>query len=309
MKEEIMQNQESLTLNLEEKISTNIEAFGLKVKETMTTPSRPGKSPKPVWVVVGNTFGLESFFREIEGRMFRGQWSFFKDPSIEILNHLQSSKRLSFAEQVENQIERKLEKAARYETYSKNAEVRSENSYKSARAISSMIPMGQPILTEHHSERRHRKDLKRIDSCMQKSIEESKKAEYFSDKASRLTDADSKLENREFVGNRIADSKKEIATLAKWATADNPRMIQAQEKLEYWLKCMSQIEEKMNVNGVNVPSPESIKVGDLINYIGWYPVIKINKKTVTVSHWLDVETITYKIPYSKIKAVKSKPQT
>jgi hypothetical protein len=308
MKEVFMQNKESLTQNSEEKISTNIEVFGLKVKESMTTPSRPGKRPKPVWVVVGNTFGLEAFFREIEGRKFRGQWSFFSDPTIDILNHLQSNKRLSFAEQVENQIERKLEKAERYEVYSKNAELRSENSFKSANAISSFIPMGQPILIGHHSESRHRKDLKRIDNCMQKSIEDAKKSEYFSDKASRLIDADSKLENREFVGNRIENVKAEIATLSKWADAKNPRLIQAQEKIEYWQNRKDLIEAKMKENGVIVPSPDTIKVGDLINSIGWYPVIKINKKTVTISHWLGVETLTYKIPYSKIKSVRSKPK-
>lgn len=302
-----MQNQESLTINLEDKVSTNLEAFGLKVKESMTTPTRPGKSPKPVWVIVGNTFGLEPFFREIGGRKFRGQWSFFRDPSSEILEHLQSNKRLSFAEQVENQIERKLEKAERYDLYSKNAETRSENSFKSANAISSLIPMGQPILIGHHSEGRHRKDLNRIDTCIQKSIEEGKKANYFSEKSRRLLAADSKLENREFVGNRIDEVKAEIASLSKWADAENLRLIQDREKLEYWQNCMNQIETKMKINGVIVPTSETIKVGDLINSIGWYPVVKINKKTVTVSHWLGVETLTYKIPYSKIKAVKSKP--
>jgi hypothetical protein len=308
MKEEIMQNQESLPVKLgEEKISTNLEAFGLKVKESMTTPSRPGKSPKPVWVVVGNIFGLESFFRDIGGRKFRGQWSFFKDPTYEIFEYLQNNKRLSYAEQIENQLERKLEKAERYESYSKNAETRSENSFKSANAISSLIPMGQPILIGHHSEGRHRKDLKRIDSCMQKSIEEDKKAKYFSEKSIRLFNADSKLENREFVGNRIDNAKTEISSLSKWANADNPRLIQAREKLEYWQSCMNQIESKMKINGDIVPMSETINVGDLINSIGWYPVVKINKKTVTVSHWLGVETLTYKIPYSKIKAVKSKP--
>jgi hypothetical protein len=308
MKEDFMQNQESLTQNSESKVSTNLEAFGITVKESMTAPSRPGKRPKPVWVVAGNIFGLESFFREIKGRQFRGQWSFFTDPTSEILNHLQGNKRLSFAEQVENQIERKLERAERYEVYSKNTEVRSENRFKSANAINSFIPMGQPILIGHHSEGRHRRDLKRIDTCMQKSIEESKKSEYFSDKASRLLDADSKLENREFVGNRIENVKAEIATLSKWADAKNSRLIQAQEKLEYWQNRMDLIEAKMKENGVIVPSPDTIKVGDLINSIGWYPVIKINKKTVTVSHWLGVETLTYKIPYSKIKSVKSKPK-
>lgn len=45
------------------------------------------------------------------------------------------------------------------------------------------IPMGQPILIGHHSEKRHRKQLERIDRKLEKGFEASKKAEYFEDKA------------------------------------------------------------------------------------------------------------------------------
>lgn len=43
--------------------------------------------------------------------------------------------------------------------------------------------MGQPILVGHHSERRHRRDIKRIDQAMGKAVEEQKKAEYYAGKA------------------------------------------------------------------------------------------------------------------------------
>ena len=302
-----MQNQESISAALNSNIPSTLAAFGLQVQEKMTTPSRPGKKPRPVWVVSGNIFGLETFFRDIEGRKFRGQWSFFKDPTDNTLEHLKIEKRLSFAEQVENNLERKPEKAARYESYAINAEARSESCYKRASTIGAMIPMGQPILINHYSEKRHRKDIERIDSNMRKSIEESKKAEYFSDKADLLGQAEAKLESRQFIGNRIDDAKKEIAQLSKWLSADNPRLVQANEKLGYWQNRMNQIETRMKEDGHIVPSSETIKVGDLVEYGGWYPVVRINKKTVTVSHWLDIPKFTYKIPYSRIKAIKARP--
>lgn len=46
-----------------------------------------------------------------------------------------------------------------------------------------MIPMGQPILVGHHSERMHRAHLKRIDSDFQKGAEHDATADYYEHKA------------------------------------------------------------------------------------------------------------------------------
>ena len=301
-----MQNQE-----VENAVSQNSEqptlaAFGLQVEATMTTPSRPGKKPRPVWVVRGNVFGMDAFFRDIKGRKFRGAWSFFEDPSRDILKQLTTSGRQSFAEQVQSDIDRKLAKAERYETYAANAEARAESRYSTASKIGSAIPFGQPILVGHHSERRHRRDIERIRRNMSKSVEESGKAEYFKDRASDLARADKRLESRRFVGNRISDAKKEIAQLSKWAQATNPRLIQAQEKLAYWQGRLAEIEAQRQESGILVASADTIKVGDDVYYIGsWLPVVRVNKKTVTVSHWLDVPTMHYKIAYTRIEKFRS----
>lgn len=281
-----------------------LATFGVQVTETMTTPSRPNKKPRPVWVASGNIFGLESFFRDIGGRKFRGAWSFFENPGDGILNQLQTHGRQSYAEQVESGIERKLEKAARYETYATNAEARAESRYNNARAIGSHIPFGQPILVGHHSERRHRRDIERIDNNMRKSVEESEKAEYLKGRAFDLAHADEKLENRRFVGNRIKDAEKSIRHLSKWARPDHPRLIQAQEKLAFWQGRLAEIEAKLREEGNTVASPETVKVGDMIYYGGWMPVVRVNKKTVTVSHWMDIPTFQWKVPYSRIQKVK-----
>lgn len=67
-------------------------------------------------------------------------------------------------------------KAARIERYQAAAErLRAEGAarYQTARTQLEMIPMGQPILIGHHSEKGHRAHLKRIDNNMRKSIEAS----------------------------------------------------------------------------------------------------------------------------------------
>ena len=95
--------------------ANTLASQGVRIEQTMTTPTRPGKKPRPVWVVSGNTFGLEAFFRDIGGKKFRGAWSFFSNPSDEISEQLANSGRSTYAEEVESRLERKEAKADRYE--------------------------------------------------------------------------------------------------------------------------------------------------------------------------------------------------
>lgn len=80
-------------------------------------------------------------------------------------------------------------KAAKIERYNELAEKNrklSNTHYSNSKQISDMIPLGQPILVGHHSEGRHRRDIKRIDNGMRKSIECDKKAAYYEAKVDNL---------------------------------------------------------------------------------------------------------------------------
>lgn len=78
----------------------------------------------------------------------------------------------------------KLEaKRDRYADRADKARSASTAAFQSARVIADGIPMGQPVLVGHHSEKRHRRDLERIDRGMRKGIEEQGKAAYYADKA------------------------------------------------------------------------------------------------------------------------------
>lgn len=79
--------------------------------------------------------------------------------------------------------ERKQKRIDRYKQYSGNAGKRSEDAFKEASSITSIIPMGQPILIGHHSESGHRALLKRSDNKMRKGCEESDKSKYWEDRA------------------------------------------------------------------------------------------------------------------------------
>lgn len=59
--------------------------------------------------------------------------------------------------------DRRLARAEQLRGQAGRNEVKADAALARADGIGSLIPMGQPILVGHHSERRHRRDLARID--------------------------------------------------------------------------------------------------------------------------------------------------
>lgn len=294
----------------------SLKTHGVTVTQTMTTPSKPGKKPRPVWVVSGNTFGLEDFFYQSGGKKFRGAWSFFTDPSDDILEELDTNGRKSYADQVEGRIERKTARIERYEQYSENATNRSQAAFKKVDSIMSMIPLGQPILVGHHSERRHRRDLARMDNGMRKSVEESNKAEHYAYRANSLEhDVRRMKKNRQYVSNQIDKATKELAGLERRKSCSpdpvyherlNILITQQKEKLTYWQQRLSEMEAEIIAEGGQVATPQNLKPGYYVCYRGtWHPVVRVNKKTVTIGNWLGVERMTFKVDYAGISKFRT----
>jgi hypothetical protein len=82
--------------------------------------------------------------------------------------------------------ERRLARADRLDEWSGSNAAKSDAAYAGVKQIADMIPMGQPILVGHHSERRHRRDIARIDSGMRASIETGRKAERQASSAAEI---------------------------------------------------------------------------------------------------------------------------
>jgi hypothetical protein len=75
---------------------------------------------------------------------------------------------------------------ARVERYKNAATKASEDSLSAANTAYSIverIPLGQPILVGHHSEKRARADAARIDNAMRRRVDSNDKAAYYADKA------------------------------------------------------------------------------------------------------------------------------
>ena len=73
--------------------------------------------------------------------------------------------------------ERKAARIARTKTRAAKAEAEAKAQYERSHAITSGIPMGQPILVGHHSEKRHRRDIKKSHAAMGKSVAATRQAE------------------------------------------------------------------------------------------------------------------------------------
>ncbi len=70
----------------------------------------------------------------------------------------------------------------RFSGYADNAEQSAEAASNYAHNLVAGIPMGQPILVGHHSERGHRATLKRCDAATRRALNESERAAYWNDR-------------------------------------------------------------------------------------------------------------------------------
>ena len=80
-------------------------------------------------------------------------------------------------------VRRAEERSDRFNDYSESRTEDAEAAQKAVAAIADNIPFGQPILVGHHSERRHRKDIERMDNGMRRAVKMWDTAKYWTDRA------------------------------------------------------------------------------------------------------------------------------
>lgn len=80
-------------------------------------------------------------------------------------------------------VERSEERAERFEDYSDKRKEDADQAHAMVSSICEGIPLGQPILIGHHSERRARKDAERIEGGMRKAVKMWETSKYWTDRA------------------------------------------------------------------------------------------------------------------------------
>ncbi|CAE6843320.1 DUF3560 domain-containing protein [Paraburkholderia aspalathi] len=81
-------------------------------------------------------------------------------------------------------VDRAEDRADRFEDYSEKRATEAVTAREGVAAITGHIPLGQPILVGHHSERRARRDAERIESGMRRAVNLWETSEYWTRRAS-----------------------------------------------------------------------------------------------------------------------------
>lgn len=242
----------------------------------------------------------------------------------------EQGEKLSFAEQVQREQERAAARVERMEARAEKAEEGSTQAYNTAHQIGSFIPFGQPILVGHHSEKRHRRDIEKIDNAMRKSCEESDKAKYYEGRAesAQYTAEGAKFKSVDYLLNRISDCQKELRAIER--SLQGKDMINRESGERYdktgceiseqrrehlngrkseWLEKLDFFKGKLEEIGGGQMTAERMKEGKpayvRIGSKEWYPLKSINRDTVTVLNWLGIAHFTWKFKFDQIKSMQS----
>jgi hypothetical protein len=82
--------------------------------------------------------------------------------------------------------DRRERRAERLQEWAAKRAARSAAAFDRAHDVAGQIPLGQPVLVGHHSERRHRRDLARIDGATAAGVEHDRMAESMSRRAGNI---------------------------------------------------------------------------------------------------------------------------
>jgi hypothetical protein len=166
-----------------------------------------------------------------------------------------------------------------YETSAQKAEARRATAHQKADSIADMIPFGQPILVGHHSERRHRRDLAKIDRNMQTAIEEGKKAEHLRGRAEASLAQQERKHDPGAIYRRLVGVRKDYRIYEHAASAEGSR------RRDLLAAEISRLETELEAVGGLPADRVKVEKGDIIRIHGFLMSVKrVNPTSFTCLH-------------------------
>lgn len=286
--------------------TAELRKHGLRVRPAQTQPTRPGKKPRSIWIVEGDTAPYRMALRELGGKQYRGDLTFWEDPTAELAEWLRQNGRPSIEARLAYRQERSAERADRLENRAQRKAAEAKRAFAGAHSIADGIPMGQPILVGHHSEARHRRDVDRIHRYMERGVTADREAAELKAAAAAAEANAQTKRSRVYLHNRIEEARANLADVKrKLERADLSETYKAQlqvlardyeDQLAHWSAEMDQ------AGGVPF-GPHNVQPGDRVRYRGqWYPVVRANEKTVSIGNWLGSPRLTWKAPWAGVQA-------
>lgn len=137
-------------------------------------------------------------------------------------------------------VDRAEERAERFEEYSEKRENEAYQASESVKQLTDNIPLGQPILIGHHSEKRARKDAQKIENGIKKAVKLWETSKYWEDRAAGALRHAKYKEKPEVRARRIKgleadlrkqekDKKEAVLFIDLWNSIDDTTMIKFKE--------------------------------------------------------------------------------
>ena len=227
---------------------------------------------------------------------------------------------MTYAERIERQKERAAARAQRRRDWAEGRREKADAAFGTAQRIADGIPMGQPILVGHHSERHHRRDVARIDGAMRRGVESTRMADYHEERADA---AERRIEHMEAPGTTLRRLDKLRAELramernllsagnpAAAARAWAPRLDAHREAIAYWEAHMARLQAE----GVKLYGPADFTRGEVIETArGRYQVVRVNPKSLTLRNLNAPPSIpesmrTGTVPYDRLAGLKRRAE-
>jgi hypothetical protein len=208
-----------------------------------------------------------------------------KSAGFDVTTEIDESVTRSVEEQEDDRASRAQARAEMLQDRAERHREAAAGAWNASRRISDGIPLGQPILVGHHSERRHRRDLERMQNLASRSAEESRSAEADQRRADALAGATEFRYSVKSVGRRIGrleaelrkvgrqlegytrtiDGYKEVhaAATGDWAERLRVRQTDLRAQIDYWRGVGRELAEARPTY-----SQETIKKGDYVRICG-----------------------------------------
>lgn len=199
------------------------------------------------------------------------------------------------AEVEERKAAQAVERAARLTARAEREQACSVERWEAGRRIADSIPMGQPILLGHHSQRRAERDRDRIAAHTDASIAHQQRATTAAAAAQTAASSARLRHSPVTVANRIerlaADVRRDERLMARYDAQgwpqDDSRRLPILERLEaaradlsYWESVRA---EQISTGAATNYGPDTVAKGDAVKIRGeWYRVVRANPKTVSV---------------------------
>lgn len=133
-------------------------------------------------------------------------------------------------------VDRAEQRAERFETYSEHRANDADRAHKAVESLTDGIPLGQPILIGHHSEKHARRDAERIEKGMQKAVKMWEQSKYWESRAKGAIRAAKYKERPAVRARRI-----------KGLEADKRKQERNKADAERWLKLWNNILTDTNI--------------------------------------------------------------